>query len=268
MRHLRLLPLILVVLFTGTFAQDLDQVNEETVKKYTTVIENGQIPQELVALHNQLSSRDEIIRIKAVQALGLVGGPMAALILRRSIDQTLERASSVRSEAAKSLGDIGGRQALETLGIGLKDRDVTVRLNTVEALRFAGTVFAVPFIQEALRNDRALGVRLKAVHMLRKIGTQFSTQPLQEALMEDANLGLRLAAADALGEIGKKERQVASMLGEAFTQERNSGIRLEIVKSLGLVREKAGLPFLAAAMDDRDLTVRMRATEIYGRVLG
>ena len=129
-------------------------------------------------------------------------------------------------------------------------------------------MFAIPFIQEALRKDPDIGVRLKAVHMLRKIGTQFSAQPLQEALMEDADLGLRLAAADALGEIGKKERQVAGMLGEALAQETDPGVRLEIVKSLGLVRERAGLPFLAAAMQDRDLTVRMRATEIYGRVLG
>ena len=87
--------------------------------------------------------------------------------------------------------------------------------------------------------------------------------------MEDPNLGLRLRAADALGEIGKKERQVASMLGEALLTEKNSGVRLEIVKSLGLVREKAGLPYLANAMPvDKNLTVRMRATEIYGRVLG
>lgn len=257
-----------LLLVSGVDAQDLTTINDETVKKYEAVIENGQIPQELQALYNQLSARNDAVRIKAVHALGLVGGPMAALLLRRSMDGNLERVSAVRSEAAKALGDIGGRQALETLGIGLTDRDVTVRLNVVEALRWAGTVFAVPFIQEALRNDTALGVRLRAVHMLRKIGTQFSTQPLQEALMEDRNLGVRLAAADALGEIGKKERQVAAMLGEALVNERDSGVRLEIVKSLGLVREKAGLPFLAQAMNDRDLTVRMRATEIYGRVLG
>jgi HEAT repeat protein len=253
----------------GLSAQDLQQVNDETVKKYETVISSGSIPQELLALHGQLSDKNEAIRIKAVQALSLVGGPMSALLLRRSIDSSIERDSSVRSTAAKGLGDIGGRQALETLGIALNDPDVTVRLNTVEALRWAGTVFAVPFIQEALRNDNSIGVRLKAVQMLRKIGTQFSAQPLQEALMEDPNLGLRLRAADALGEIGKKERQVASMLGEALLTEKNSGIRLEIVKSLGLVREKAGLPYLANAMAvDKNLTVRMRATEIYGRVLG
>ncbi|MEE2754144.1 MAG: HEAT repeat domain-containing protein [Candidatus Latescibacterota bacterium] len=250
-------------------AQTLKQLNEETITKFDKVVESGQIPQELQALFTQLDDKNEVLRIKTVQALSLVGGPMAALLLRRAIDDDVERAAAVRSEAAKGLGDIGGRQALETLGIGITDRNVTVRLNTVEALRWAGTVFAVPFIQEALRNDKALDVRLKAVHMLRKIGTQFSTQPLQEALMEDPDLGLRLAAADALGEIGKKERQVASLLGEALNIEKDSSVRLEIVKSLGLVRERAGLPFLAIAMaNDKNLTVRMRATEIYGRVLG
>ncbi len=250
-------------------AQTLKQLNEETITKFDKVVESGQIPQELQALFTQLDDKNEVLRIKTVQALSLVGGPMAALLLRRAIDDDVERAAAVRSEAAKGLGDIGGRQALETLGIAITDRDVTVRLNTVEALRWAGTVFAVPFIQEALRNDKALGVRLKAVHMLRKIGTQFSTQPLQEALMEDPDLGLRLAAADALGEIGKKERQVASLLGEALNIEKDSSVRLEIVKYLGLVRERAGLPFLAVAMaNDKNLTVRMRATEIYGRVLG
>jgi HEAT repeat protein len=261
--------ILLVCCHAPLAAQDLDQVNDETVKKFDTIISSGKIPQELQALYTQLDAKNEALRIKAVQALSLVGGPMAALLLRRSIDDDLERAAAVRSAAAKGLGDIGGRPALETLGIALKDRDVTVRLNTVEALRWAGTVFAVPFIHEALRNDKSLGVRLKAVHMLRKIGTQFSTQPLQEALMEDADLGVRLASADALGEIGKKERQVASVLGEALNREKDSGVRLEIVKSLGLVRERAGLPFLAVAMaGDKDLTVRMRATEIYGRVLG
>jgi len=260
---------IAILLASNVSAQELAQINEETVNKYTTVVESGSFPQELRALHDQLDASEEILRIKAVQALALVGGPMAALLMRRAIDNDLEKSASVRSEAAKGLGDIGGRQALETLGIGLDDPNVTVRLNTVEALRWAGTVFAVPFIQEALRNDNSMGVRLRAVHMLRKIGTQFSTQPLQEALMEDPDLGLRRAAADALGEIGKKERQVASMLGQAYSKENNSGVRLEIVKSLGLVRERAGLPYLEAAMKgDSDLTVRMRATEIYGRVLG
>lgn len=249
----------------------MEKLNKETADKYEQIVTASSFPKELAPLFGQLDAREETVRIKAVHSLALVGGPMAALLLRRAVDDDLERSSAVRSEAAKGLGDIGGRQALETLGISLKDRDVTVRMRTVEALRFAGTVFAVPYIQEALRNDVDLGVRLEAVRMLRKIGTQFSVQPLHEALLRDRNFTIRMASADALGEIGKKERQVASVLGEALVAgvEKNTSVRLEVIKSLGLVRDRAGLPYLALAMtDDADLTVRMRATEIYGRVLG
>lgn len=249
-------------------AQKMEELRSKTLEKYEKVVTSGKIPTDLQPLYSQLEDRTPSVRKKAVQSLGLIGGPMGALLLVRSINDSLEKNTSVRIEAAKSLGDIGGRQALESLGFGLDDRNATVRKRTVEALRWAGTVFAVPYIQAALRKDREVGVRLEAVKMLRKIGTQFSIQPLAEALMEDRNKTVRKSAADALGEIGKKERQAARSLGEAYRQERNLGVKLEIVGSLGLMRDRAGLPFLQEAMKDRNLTVRLRATEIYGRVLG
>jgi hypothetical protein len=61
---------------------------------------------------------------------------------------------------------------------------------------------------------------------------------------------------------------VARYLGEAYRQEKDSSVRLELVGSMGLVRDRAGLPYLREAMLDRDLTVKLRATEVYGRVLG
>ena len=57
-------------------------------------------------------------------------------------------------------------------------------------------------------------------------------------------------------------------LGEAYRQERDVGVRLEIVGSLGEVRERAGLSYLEEAMRDGNPTVRIRATQVYGRVLG
>ena len=262
------LALLLLGLVAPLAAQTMEELRATTLEKYESVVTGGKIPSQLQPLYIQLTDRTPSVRIKAVQSLALIGGPMGALLLVRAINDSLERNTAVRIEAAKSLGEIGGRQALESLGFGLDDRDATVRKRTVEALRFAGTVFAVPYIQAALRQDRAVGVRLEAVKMLRKIGTQFSVQPLVEALMEDRNTTVRRAAADALGEVGKKERQVARSLGEAYRQERDLGVKLEIIGSLGLMRNRAGLPFLQEAMQDRNLTVRMRATEVYGRVLG
>lgn len=249
-------------------AQTLEKLSTETKKKYTIAVTQGQVPPNLQTLHTQLSDRDAAVRIKAVQSLSLIGGPIGALLLSQTMDDSIERITAVRIETARGLGEIGGRQALEVLGIGLEDRNVTVRKRVVEALRWAGTVFSVPYIQEALRNDRDVGVRLESVRMLRKIGTQFSIQPLVETLTGDRDVSVRLAAADALGEIGKKEIQVAQFLGEAYRQEKDTGVKLEIVGSLGLIRNGSGLPYLREAMLDRNPTVRIRATEVYGRVLG
>ncbi|MDP6778001.1 MAG: HEAT repeat domain-containing protein [Candidatus Latescibacteria bacterium] len=251
-----------------SWTQTLEELRAKTWETYSTALSQGKIPPELLALRTQLSDRNAAVRTQAVQSLSLIGGPMSALLLYWAMEDSLEGDRAIRIEAAKGLGDIGGRQALEVLGIGLTDRDASVRKRVVQALRWAGTVFAVPYIQEAVENDRAVDVRLEGVRMLRKIGTQFSIFPLQNALMGDRDMGVRLAAADALGEVGKKERDVAKYLGQALRQERNAGVKMEIVKSLGLVRDRTGVPYLQEAMQDRDLTIRLRATEVYGRVLG
>jgi len=246
----------------------LPQLTNQTKSKYTTAVSQNQIPADLRPLYNQLLSRDAAVRVKAVQGLSLIGGPTSALLLAHAIDDSLELDAAVRIEAAIGLGEIGGRQALRVLGIALDDKDPTVRMRAVQSLRWAGTVFSIPYIQEALRSDRLVGIRLEAVRMLRKIGSQFAIQPLEEALVTDREAGVRIAAADALGEVGKKEKDAARALGSAYAQERDTGVRLEIVGSLGLIRDRAGLPFLVTAMNDRDLTVRLKATQVYGRILG
>ena len=261
-------------------AQSLDALIASTWAKYNRIIsKSGGVPIELQPLHLQLFDSNPAVRIKAVQGLALAGGPIAALLITRAMDDSTEKSAAVRIEAALGLGEVAGRQALEVLGIGVDDRDQTVRMRVLESLRWAGTVFAVPYISIPLNGDptndrskdKVLGVRLEAVRMLRKIGTQFSVQPLADALTgpnQDKNIMIRKAAADALGEIGKKERDVARYLGSAYTPEKNLGVKLEIIKSLGLVRDRAGLPYLEVAMKDPNTALKLRATLVYGRVLG
>ena len=261
-------------------AQSLEELIAATWAKYNRIIAtSGAVPAELQPLHVQLFDPNPAVRIKAVQGLSLAGGPIAALLTVRAMDDSTEKSAAVRIEAARGLGEVAGRQALEVLGVGIDDPDQTVRMRVIESLRWAGTVFAVPYIAIALNGDlpnnrpkdRVLGVRLEAVRMLRKIGTQFSVQPLADALTgpnQDKDPMIRKAAADALGEIGKKERDVARYLGNAYTTEKNLGVKLEIIGSLGLVRDRAGLPYLEIAMKDRNTSLKMRATQVYGRVLG
>lgn len=261
-------------------AQSLDELIASTWAKYNQVVSTpGGVPIELQPLHLQLFDPNPAVRIKAVQGLSLAGGPMAALLTIRAMDDSTEKVAAVRIEAAIGLGEVAGRQALEVLGVGIADPDQTVRMRVIESLRWAGTVFAVPYISLALNGDarngrpkdKVIGVRLEAVRMLRKIGTQFSVNPLADALTgpnQDKDITIRKAAADALGEIGKKERDVARYLGGAYTTEKNLSVKLEIIKSLGLVRDRAGLPYLEVAMKDRNTSLKMRATQVYGRVLG
>jgi len=262
-------------------AQSLDELIASTWAKYNRIISTaGSVPAELQPLHLQLFDPNPAVRIKAVQGLSLAGGPMAALLTIRAMDDSTEKVAAVRIEAALGLGEVAGRQALEVLGVGIDDPDQTVRMRVLESLRWAGTVFAVPYIAIALNGDppngrpkdKVVGVRLEAVRMLRKIGTQFSVKPLADALIagpnQDKDPGIRKAAADALGEIGKKERDVARYLGSAYDGEKNLGVKLEIIHSLGLVRDRAGLPYLEIAMKDRNTSLKMRATQVYGRVLG
>jgi HEAT repeat protein len=235
-------------------AQSLDALIASTWTKYNRIISTpGSVPSELQPLHLQLFDPSSAVRIKALQGLSLVGSPIAALLTVRAMDDSTEKVAAVSIEAARGLGGVAGRQALEVLGIGIDDPDQTVRMRVIESLRWAGTVFAVPYIALALNGDppnnrpkdKVIGVRLEAVRMLRKIGTQFSVQPLADALTgpnRDGDITIRKSAAEALGTIGKKERDVARYLGGAYEAEKNLGVKIEIIRSLGLVRDAQVCP--------------------------
>ena len=287
MRVFNYIVIVLLLSVGLASAQRLDEMIETVRKEFDTVLNTpGKMPAELQPLYIMLIDPEPMVRIRAAQGLALRGGPTAALLLARAMDDSLESSTAVRIEAARGLGEVGGQQALKVLGIGLKDPDATVRMRVIESLRWAGTVFAVPYINIALNGDvtypggtptvhrpkdPVLGVRMQAVRMLRKIGTQFSEQPLSDALAgpnKDKDPAIRKAAADALGEIGKKERDIAKKLEFAYSRETDLGVKLEIIGSLGLVRDRAGLPGLQIAMQDRNVTLRMRATQVYGRVIG
>ena len=63
------------------------------------------------------------------------------------------------------------------------------------------------------------------------------------------------------------ERRVANILGAAFAEEKSTAVKLEIVGSLEMVREQAGLEYLKLAMSDRSPTIRKFATKVYSRII-
>ncbi len=249
------------------------QQDFDAERKLTRGLSMGPVPRDqqvILKLQEQIRQKEPSIRIQAIKGLANIGGQVSVMILRDVVDVEKEKDKAVRIEAVKALGQIGSlpdsRIVLQVLNIPLVDPDDSVRKRTVQAYRNAGTAFASAYLGEAIRKDRSVSVRLEAVDMLKRIGTRFAIPPLSEAL-RDRNESVRRMAADSLGKIGMLERRVANILGAAFAEEKSTAVKLEIVGSLGMVREQAGLEYLKLAMSDRSPTIRKFATKVYSRII-
>ena len=249
------------------------QQDFDTERKLTRGMPIGPVPRDqqvILKLQDQIRQKEPSIRIQAIKGLANIGGHVSVMILRDVVDVEKEKDKAVRIEAVKALGQIGSlpnsRIVLQVLNIPLVDPDDSVRKRTVQAYRNAGTAFASAYLGEAIRKDRSVSVRLEAVDMLKRIGTRFAIPPLSEAL-RDRNESVRRKAADSLGKIGKLERRVADIQGSSFAEEKSTAVKLEIVGSLGMVREQAGLEYLQLAMSDRSPTIRKFATKVYSRII-
>ena len=249
------------------------QQDFDAERKLTRGLSMGPVPRDqqvILKLQEQIRQKEPSIRIQAIKGLANIGGQVSVMILRDVVDVEKEKDKAVRIEAVKALGQIGSlpdsRIVLQVLNIPLVDPDDSVRKRTVQAYRNAGTSFASAYLGEAIRKDRSVSVRLEAVDMLKRIGTRFAILPLSEAL-RDRNESVRRKAAGSLGKIGMLERRVANILGAAFAEEKSTAVKLEIVGSLGMVREQAGLEYLQLAMSDRSPTIRKFATKVYSRII-
>lgn len=217
----------------------------------------------IMALQAMLRDRNPEIRIEAAQGLGLVGGRRAVMILRPGLsDRTME----VRRAVVESLGSIGGRLALTVLSEALKDKSPEVRLRALEALKDAGSVAAVPVIQKAF-GDKEASVRLQAALMLRKIGHRSGVPILGQAVLADTDPKVRAECAKYLGTLGVKDPRSVGFLASVLEQEKVPEVRVRAVESLGFVQLPQAVAVLEQALGDRDAGVRIRATEVMGRVL-
>jgi HEAT repeat protein len=217
----------------------------------------------IFALQTMLGDRSPEIRVRAARALRRVGGRRAVLILRRGLS---DRTVAVRIAVIEALGFIGGTLALTVLSEALKDRAPEIRIRAVEALKDAGTVSAIPIIQKAF-GDKESSVRLHAALMLRKIGHRSGVPVLGRAVLADRDPSVREACARHLGTLGVKDPRSVGILSQVLTDDKSPAVRIRAVEALGFVQLPQAIPVLGTALADRDAGVRLRATEVMGRVL-
>jgi HEAT repeat protein len=123
-----------------------------------------------------------------------------------------KRDPSVRRSAAKALGRIGDKRAVEPLIQALKDENYCVREEAAWALGDIGDTRAVePLIQSLKEIDTDRDVRHSAAGALGRIGDKRAVEPLLLALKDKNNQNVQRQAAWSLGQI-RDERAIKPLI--------------------------------------------------------
>ena len=112
-----------------------------------------------------LRSEDSWEREEAVEALGEIGGPESAQFLGVALTDEDE---DVRQAAIAALAHIGGDRAAQVLAVALEDEDEWFREEAVEALGEIGGNSAIRLLEQAL-SDEYDGVRDTAEELLEEL---------------------------------------------------------------------------------------------------
>lgn len=184
----------------------------------------------------------------------------------------------VRTEAAKILGEIKDKRALEPLIKALCDENSNVRFKARSALKkidpsWRETETAkklVPFFIQALSNKNA-EVREEAARVLGEIGDKRAVEPLIKAL-GDKYLEVRSAAVFSLGNI-KDARAIEPLI--KMLCDKNNTFRLavvmaldEIIKlvTLGMINDEPITDLFIKYLNDKDWRIREGAAFLLGRI--
>jgi HEAT repeat protein len=200
-------------------------------------------------------------RLDAVEAMSLPGRSENVPALSAALKK--EPRSDVRAGMIAGLGRIGGPEVIPVLVESLKtDLDKDVRLQVVDSLQRlyipvnekgpiktvfnkVKSVFAEPD-RPLVQNPASVDAGVNAA--------------LADSMQKDFSEEVRAASARALGSLRARDR-VAVMIStlESPQNRDHHDVRLEIVESLGLIRDEAAGPALHRAIKDPDRSISQAA---------
>jgi HEAT repeat protein len=221
----------------------------------------------------------------------------AAVLQTSSLDSPSPKE---RMDAVEQMSGPGNRDAIPVLAQALKKESRSeVRVAIVAGLGRIGDPQVAPTLAETLRSDLNKDVRLQAVDsmqriyipveetgslrtVLNRVKSVFSepdrpviangvvvdamvTEALSSAMQKDFSEEVRAAAARGLGSLKAKD-QIPAMIAtlESPQNREHSTVRLEIVQSLGLIRDPSAGPALEKAL--RDSNIQQQAIVALGLV--
>lgn len=208
-------------------------------------------------LTDSLNHEVELVRIGAVEELGIIGDDRAIEPLIITLD---DKSESVRAETAKAFGKLKSSRAVVPLINVLQDEGNEVRRFAAEALGEIGDSLAIdPLI--TILDDSDYSVSYSAINALSKIGGS-AIEPLAEAL-SSANPNVRWGAANALSRLG--DQKVIKYLIRA-SDDSCADVRASIAETLGQFDSDHVIETLASLLDDPDVNVRCCAVESLGNI--
>lgn len=199
-----------------------------------------------------LGYRDSaLVRDKAAQALGELGGPRAvdALItVLNAADPDVCRA------AIEALGKIRDERAIKPLVALLREKRPEIRDSVTGALAVFGSPAVKPLLELLKDNDPK--VRLTAMDVIVAIGAP-AVETLCSLLKNTDGLKGSLVA-EALGRIGDK-RALGALV--AALKNKSKEIRSSAAKALGMIGDAGAVQGLLEAMGDKEISVRDSTAE-------
>lgn len=218
----------------------------------------GSVSSELQGRIEQLSHREERVRVEAALALGESGNPAALEPLRQALS---DPAADVRAAAAQALGRLGDAGPVPRLVDLLTDAYPHVRRRAVEALGEIGDGRAAGALVRLL-TDPVGPVRRAARLALKGIGEP-ARAALAEALADRAQEDQRVAAAEALGQM-EASWAVSPLLDNL--SDPSPRVRLAVVTALGRLGDFRATQPLMAALQEDDPAVRKAVVEALGHL--
>lgn len=216
----------------------------------------------VIVLRNKLKDIDDVVRLKAVEALGKIGGKSIVYLKDMLHDSNV----SVRRLAVDILSHNSLEESMAmTFANMLEDQDYQIRLNGIQALQKIGGPILLATLTKASK-DVDYRIREIALQIMGEVGNE-SMSPIILNIINNAeeSVEVRVAAIETLGKIGDSSG-LKQLLRIIKNEQEDFRIRAALASTLGKIGGIAEIPLLLSLLKSSDSLVRMNATIGLGRI--
>jgi WD40 repeat protein len=222
------------------------------------------------ALVEGLSDANDRIRFKSAELLGAIGPAARARAWSPLVDLLLDDDPAARAVASAALVKLGppNRSNLDKLRTLLDDRREDARRYALTALAAMGDEAsdAAPVLRKTAANDAIADLRALALAALQRIQpTNKETVETFGRCLADSNDAVCEQAARGLAAAGPKHGALPSLL-QAMEHRNANVVRIAGEALARGPLDKSQVPMLTAALQSKNVNVRLRTVEALGRL--